>query len=184
MEIEEQIVRAEEVAESPITIEGENKVELEAQTAKVESAGYVKIYDTNTGEMSLCNRNMLVHHLKKRRPDNSIVFTTIKPKFAPKRGKLKCLLHPDSPNRAHYDEMGLAVCRKSNITSPYQVIRHMQKRHKVEYGTIKEEEARLEKQREREERQEDRKLQAELLKTATKTATKEAPLYVSDKEKK
>jgi hypothetical protein len=173
------------VAESQITIEGETNVELEAQTAKVESAGYVKIYDTKTGEMSLCNRNMLTHHLKKRRPDGSIVFTTIRPKFAPKRGQLKCLLHPDSPNRQHYDEMGLAVCKKSNITSPYQVIRHMQKRHKVEYGTIKEEEARLEKQRERAERQEDRKLQAELLKGVSKPAsTEEAPLYVSEKKKK
>jgi hypothetical protein len=182
METEELVLKAEAVAESQITLEGDKNPDIEGQVAEVKSAGYVKMYDTRTGELSLCNRNVLRHHLEKKRPDGSLVFTTVKPKFAPKRGTLKCMLHPDSPDREIYDRMGLPVCMKSNLTSPYQVIRHMQKRHKVEYATIKEEEARIERERVRAERKQDREIQEAILKAAS--SSKEAPLYVSDKEKK
>ena len=182
MEKEEQIRNAEEVAESQITLEGDKNADIEGQVAEVKSAGYVKMYDTKTGELSLCNRNVLRHHLEKKRSDGSFVFTTVKPKFAPKRGKLKCMLHTDSPDRETYNLMGLPVCIKSNLTSPYQVIRHMQKRHKVEYATIKEEEARLERERVRVERKQDREIQEAILKAASGSG--EAPLYVSEKEKK
>jgi len=182
MEKEEEILKAEAVAESQITIEGETNPDIEAQVAEVKSAGYVKMYDTKTGELSLCNRNVLRHHLEKKRPDGSFVFTTVKPKFAPKRGKLKCMLHTDSPDRETYNLMGLPVCMKSNLTSPYQVIRHMQKRHKVEYATIKEEEARRERERTREEREADRAIQKAILEAAAKS--QEAPLYVKEPKKK
>jgi hypothetical protein len=175
MEIEEQMRDAEVVAESQVMVEADKGLDMEEgyiKPARVKSAGYVKIYDTRTGEMSLCNRNMLRHHLEKRRPDNSVVFTTVKPKFAPKRGHLKCMLHPDSPNREHYNELGLPVCMKSNLTSPYQVLRHMQKRHKVEYATIKEEEIRLEKEKDRAEKEKDRKLQESLIKLGSKQTSK------------
>ena len=138
--IEEQIRDAEVVAESPIVVETDKELEVEMSPTQLKSAGYVYIYDTKTHERSLCNRNMLLHNLKKKRPDGSMVFTTLKPKVGPKRGHLKCMLHPDEPNRYHYDDLGLATCLKSNLTSPYQVKRHMQKRHKDEYATIKEEE--------------------------------------------
>jgi len=155
MELAERLRDAELVAEPQIVLEDSG---LDAQmTAKVKSAGYVRIWDTKTNEMSLCNRNMLGHHLQKRRPDGSLVFTTVQPKEGPARGHLKCLLHADNPDRIHYDELGLPVCRKSNLTSPYQVTRHMQKRHKMEWATIKEE-------TDRKEKAEDRKLREKLLK--------------------
>jgi hypothetical protein len=171
MEIEEQIRDAETVAESQVIVETDKNLDMEEgyiKPARVQSAGYVKIYDTRTGEMSLCNRNMLRHHLEKRRPDGSAVFTTVKPKIAPKRGHLKCMLHPDDPNRAHYDDLGLATCRKANLTSPFQVRRHMEKRHKMEWGTIKDEIARNEKEQERADKAKDRKLQEALIKKASK----------------
>jgi len=159
MELEERLRNAELVEEPQIILEDSG---LEAaMTARVKSAGYVYIYDTKTREMSLCNRNMLSHHLQKKRADGSPVFTTVKPSEGPARGHLKCLLHADNPGRWHYDELGLPTCRKSNLTSPYQVTRHMQKRHKMEWATIKEEQDRAEKEA-------TRKMQEALLKKATK----------------
>ena len=107
--------------------------------SELKSAGYVYIYDTRTGDRSLCNRNMLPQHLKKKRPDGSTVFTTVNPGIETKKGTFKCLLHADSPDRAHYDELGFATCKKANLTSRFQVMRHMQKRHKMEWAAIEQE---------------------------------------------
>ena len=71
---------------------------------------------------------------------------------------LKCHLHPDHPNRAEYDEMGLAgqVCRKANIPSEFQLQRHMATRHQNEWKTI-------EDHMERIRRDEDRAMQRQML---------------------
>jgi hypothetical protein len=149
MSIEERI-RDSEKAPEPGTwgekIDGE---EFPMTATELKSAGYVYIYDTKTGERSLCNNNMLAQHLRKKRTDGSYVFTTQKPRVTPQRGTLKCMLHPDDPNRTHYDDLGLPTCRKSNLTSPFQVTRHMQKRHKMEWASIEKERQDAEKQEER-----------------------------------
>ena len=165
---------AEAVLEPQIVIEKDKELDVEMTPTKLKSAGYVIIYDIRTHEPSICSRNNLRNCLQKKRSDGSIVFTTIKPKASPKRGSFKCMLHAEAPERDHYNDLGLPTCKKSNLTSPYQVIRHMQKRHKVEYATIKEEETRLEKEKERE-------LRESLIRMRIK---EEAPLYVSEKKKK
>lgn len=174
--IEEMINEAEKAAEPGELKTGQVISDEDMSTPmvamKTKSAGYVYVYDTRTGERSLCNRNMLVGLLRKKRPDGSTVFTTVKPKTSPKRGTFKCLLHPDNPNRKHYDELGLPVCRKANLTSPYQVTRHMQKRHKIEWQTIEQE--RIEA-----ERREDREFQHQIM----SRIGGEAPLYVSKKDR-
>jgi hypothetical protein len=164
--IEEQIRDAEAAPESEAKLD-EAEPLIDMSPVKMQSAGYVYIYNTNTRERSVCNRNMLAAQLKKKRLDGSFIFTTRKPKVPPKRGTLKCMLHPDE-RKPIYDTWGFAVCMKSNITSPYQVRRHMEKRHKQEWATIKEEIAQKEKERERADRAEDRKLQAALIKKASK----------------
>lgn len=116
----------------------------------VTSAGYVRIYDTRTGEESLTNRNMLPSQLKKRRADGSQVFTTVSPKITPFRGKLVCPLHPSRPERAYYDTLGLPHCPKSNMPNEMQVMLHMQHRHRTEWATIDEERKRKEREEERE----------------------------------
>uniref|UniRef100_A0A6M3K0D1 Uncharacterized protein n=1 Tax=viral metagenome TaxID=1070528 RepID=A0A6M3K0D1_9ZZZZ len=122
---------------------------------QLKSAGYVWIYDTQTGDPSKVNKNMLQSKLSQKRLDGSYVFS-LKQTVIPVRGTFKCLLHPDNSNRAHYDVMGLATCWKSNLTSPYQVERHMMKRHKVEYATINTEQG-------NKERMEDRDLQRRMI---------------------
>lgn len=117
--------------------------------SSLQSAGYCYIYDTRTGERSVTNRNMLLAQLEKKREDGSQVFTVDDPKITPTRGSHKCLLHPDDPRRAEYDAMGLVVCAKANLTSPYQVTMHMRHRHPAEWATIEEERLRREKAEER-----------------------------------
>lgn len=170
--LEEQLRDAEEVPEPQLEIEGKSD-DVEYMTpAPVLSKGQVYIYDTRTNERSICRRNILAHKLSLRRPDNSLVFTTVKPETPPKRGHLKCMLHPDE-RKPLYDNWGFAVCGKCNLTSPFQVRRHMQKRHRQEYEAIKEEETRVEKEKER-----------QLREAIIAGAKSEAPLYVKEPKKK
>ena len=133
---------------------------MEVQVASLESAGYVYVYDTENGDKSVINRNMLETQLSKLRPDGTRFFTTVKPAFEPVKGKIKCLLHKDDPDRGQYDSWGFATCNKSNLISEFQVNRHVQIRHRMEWQTIYEE-------RERQEKEEERNFQRQLLGLAT-----------------
>ena len=173
----EEMVKDAEVAAEPgelktkqVLHKGDDELPSPMMATEIKSAGYVYIYDTRTGDRSLCNRNMLLQHLKKKRDDGSTVFTTKDPGFRPPQGTLKCLLHKDGLDRKHYDELGLAVCTKDNLKSKYQVIRHMQKRHKMEWETI-------EQERKDAEKEEDRMFQRQLMSKAI-----EAPLYVKEEK--
>ena len=164
--IEEQVLDAEKIPETPITLEdGEDKIAtgLGAEymsAAEVIGPGEVYIYDTLTHERSKCRRTNLTQALLKKRPDGSTVFTTVKPKEQPKRGQFKCMLHPEA-RLSLYDDWQLPVCMKGNLSSPFQVRRHMQKRHKAEYGAIQEEEKRIDKE-------EEKKLRRTLIKQGAK----------------
>lgn len=122
----------------------------------VRSAGYRYIYDTRTGDRSSTNLNMLEAQLKKKREDGSVVFSLKKPDVEPVRGQLNCLLHPDDPHRAEYDALGLPVCDRDGVKSPYQVTQHMKHRHSDEWAAI-------EAERVRAEREADRAFQRELM---------------------
>ena len=128
----------------------------------ISSAGYVYVWDNRTGERSTINRNMLSTQLKKRRPDGSRIFTTVDPKIPVKAGNLKCLLNPNNPERKKYEHIVFTTCRKENLTNPYQVRRHMQKRHPQEWAAIQEEITRQEKE-------EDRELRRAVLKATAKS---------------
>ena len=185
-ELIEELMRDAEAAEEPgelkraqLISKGDDEVPAPMMATELKSAGWVYIYDTLTHERSVCNKNMLKRHLEKKRPDGTFVFTTKVPTVPPKRGTLKCMLHPDNPNRAHYDDLGLPVCLKSNLTSPFQVTRHMQKRHKQEWATLEQE--RLAKKE-----QDDRDFQRAMMSGLKPqvVGTPEAPLYTSDKPPK
>ena len=135
---------------------------MEVQLSSLESAGYVYVYDTKTGSRSVVNRNMLETQLSKLRPDGTRCFPTVKPAFEPVKGTLKCLLHKDDPDRGQYDSWGFATCSKSNLISEFQVNRHVQIRHRMEWQTIYEE-------RERQEKEEERNFQRQLLGLAAQT---------------
>ena len=152
-ELMQQVEEAEEpgeLKEGQVVYHGNDEMPLTPRVHSVESAGYVYIYNTKTGDRSMTNRNMLQDQLKKTFPeDGARVFTTIKPAFEPPRGTYKCLLHVDGPNRAHYDAIGLATCTKDDLASEYQVQRHMSTRHQMEWANISDEQDRAEKDEER-----------------------------------
>jgi len=130
----------------------------------------VFIYDIVTRERSKCRRNMLAQKLKARRPDGTPVFTTRKPLLPPKRGTVKCLLHPSDSNRATYDEMGLPTCSMDILASNYQRKEHMRKKHKQEWAAI--EQIRIDT-----EKKEDRDFQKGLLRMVSGEKTvKEMPV--------
>lgn len=152
--LQEMIAQAEAAPEPGMTkpgtvLESANEG-IPSIVGSVKGAGYVYIWDTQTGERSQTNRNMLPTQLKKKRPDGSRIFTTVDPHITPHRGTHKCLLHPDNENRAHYDALGLPACHKSNLVSAFQVTRHMQTRHPAEWATIEQERTDREKREERE----------------------------------
>jgi len=182
--IEQMLVDAQEVLEPGSTKTGQMvdtgdvKAPVPMATAELTSAGWCYIYDTRTGDRSRCNRNMLTQHLKLKRPDGTAIFTTVDPHIPVKVGAYKCLLHADNPNRKHYDGMGLPTCRKANLTSPFQVRRHMMKRHPQEWATIEQERTDAEKQHDREFQE---KMLSRVAEAPKPVGTPEAPLYVSDK---
>ena len=152
-ELMQEVEEAEEpgnLREGQVLHRSNDDMPLGVQVASVASAGHVFIYNTKTGDRSKTNRNMLEDQLRKVFPeDGTRVFTTIKPDFEPPRGTYKCLLHADNEEREHYDQMGLATCTKDDLASEYQVQRHMERRHRMEWATIGEERDRAEKDEER-----------------------------------
>tara|TARA_R100001198_G_C5168287_1_gene170289 strand:+ start:124 stop:765 length:642 start_codon:yes stop_codon:yes gene_type:complete len=154
--LEELLVEAEEfndpsgLSEGRMLHSGNDEVPMPMGVSSLESGGYVYVYHTETGDRSRINSNMLAMQLTKTLDNGARAFTTEKPSFEPESGTIKCLLHPDDPNRGHYDSLGFATCPKENIPSPYQLQLHMAGRHRLENATIQEEAERVEKEEERE----------------------------------
>jgi len=171
-ELMQEVEEAEEpgnLREGQVLHRSNDDMPLGVQVASVASAGHVFIYNTKTGDRSKTNRNMLEDQLRKVFPeDGTRVFTTIKPDFEPPRGTYKCLLHADNDEREHYDQMGLATCTKDDLASEYQVQRHMERRHRMEWATIGEE-------RDRAEKDEERRFQRTLMAAIAQVGTNGAP---------
>ena len=154
--LEELLIDAEEVnepgslREGRLLHSGNDEVPMPMGVASLEFGGHVYVYHTQTGGRSRINSNMLAMQLTKTLEDGSRAFTTEKLPFEPEKGTIKCMLHADDPNRAHYDSLGFATCPKQYIPSQYQLQRHMTGRHRLENATIAEEAERAEKEEERE----------------------------------
>ena len=168
----------EKAKETEVVIEKDVQEGITQEALKMQSAGYSYIYDPLTGDRSVVNNNMRAFSLKKKREDGTPRFVGTKPKNPPHPiipGTYKCVLHKDDPDRERWDAMGFATCPKDDLASPYQKIRHAEKRHKSEWAAIKHES-------ESEEKKADRELQRAVLESIK--GQKEAPLYVSAKDKK
>ncbi len=161
------------LTKDPVIHKGDETLEAPMTVKEISSAGYVWVWDSRTFVKIPILYYMLPSKLRLKRKDGSFRFTTIDPKRKPKRGTVKCLLHKDGENRAHYDKLGFRVCPKDNITNEYQMKQHMHKKHPQEWKAIEDEK----KDRER---QEDRALQKLIL---GKVAEEKPPVYVSDKDK-
>ncbi|KKN72890.1 hypothetical protein LCGC14_0405940 [marine sediment metagenome] len=162
---------------NPVIHKGDETLDAPMTVKELSSAGYVYVWDSRTFERAPVLYYMLPSILRRRREDGSFIWTTNDPKQLPKKGTHKCLLHKDSPNRERFDEMGLRVCKKSNIINKFEVKQHMSKKHPKEWQAI-------EDMRKEAERQEDRSFQKTLYEAVGgKKEVTEAPLYVSAKDK-
>ncbi len=138
-----------ELATNPIVHRGDETLPA-PMVATVKDDNRVPMWDTITHERSLILMNMARAQLGKMRPNGTPYFTARDPGILPKRGSHKCMLHMESPNRDHYTDLGFAICSKSNLANPYQVSRHMQRKHKDEWSAIEEEKRLVERQEDRE----------------------------------
>jgi predicted RNA-binding Zn-ribbon protein involved in translation (DUF1610 family) len=125
-----------ELTKNPVLHRGDSDLPAPVTVHEIRSALYFYIWDTQTGEKVPCLGYMLAQKLRQRLPNGKFRFTTKDPGIRPKRGTIKCLLHPDDPNRKEYDNLGFGTCRKSNLTNPYQLEQHMRRRHPQEWKTI------------------------------------------------
>lgn len=133
-----------------------------AKVREVDRGRWVYIYNTRTGKRKKTN---IVHRpfwdpgnpRAWRWPDGTMmVSTTPPPGITPFEGDFKCFLHPDHPNREHYDSIGLkgifcfeAGGGKENIPSEFEVGRHM-KRHPSAWALIQKDDEKRERLEERE----------------------------------
>ncbi len=138
-----------EMVKNPIIHRGDASQPAPMTVKEMSDAGWVWLWNTETLDRVAVLYYRVPQLLRQRRPDGSFRWTTNELKDKPYRGSIKCMLHPDNPDRQHYNEMGLPVCKKENITSPHQLVMHMAKKHKMEYAAIKKEIEDTEKEEER-----------------------------------
>lgn len=136
--------------------------DLPVDITMIEQRGgkYYRMWHTEDLSERLIHVNLMPSVMKKRFPDDATliharpggkVFAFERPNARPRVLVDKCRLHPQDHEREVWDGMGLPVCAKK-LANPYEVDRHMQKKHLTAWGTI-------EREREKLERAEDRKAQ-------------------------
>lgn len=112
----------------------------------------VTLYDQETGEPRPgVLVNMLSKVLRKRKEDGRPALGINPPAgVSYVGGSTLCLFHPDHPNRAAYDRIGLAgkVCKSAHLASDFDARRHAENRHPHWYRIAKENEDRIAKEAE------------------------------------
>ena len=131
----------------------DDEVPAPMMVAALQNSGYVRLYNTRTGEMSLNNRSWLKNQLKKVWPGTKdAVWSPRKPEgITPTRGALKCPLHPEHADNPSFVGMGLPECKKANLINEYEVQRHVRFKHPSAFAAI-------ERKREQADRDESRDL--------------------------
>lgn len=106
------------------------------------TAGKVRIYHRETGVPSDVLTDQLKAHLKKRFPKGhhmagQLVFS-LQPTVEAPYGEVLCMLHPEHPDRAYFDSIGLRgkFCHSAHIMSEFDLEGHMRHRHSKEWGII------------------------------------------------
>ncbi len=163
LEDAEKIQLNSDLREHPVLHRGDGELDAPVTVREIKGADYRRIWNRVTGEPIPVLYYMIPQKLRQREKNGQLQFTAVKPNITWRAGGvLKCPLHPDSPDRKHYNELGLRTCTKSNILNAYEVTQHMAFKHKKEWAAIQDEK----KERER---QEDRQLQRMLLKSQLPT---------------
>ncbi len=146
------------------------EVPLESNFVEVKGGKYYRMWHAEDLDERLIQVNLMNSVLKQRFPTTrkdlrharpgDKVFVFEQPKARPPELMNRCRLHPKDPARPEWDAMGLPTCSKP-LANPYEVDRHMQKKHSTAWGAI-------ERDRLHKERQEDRAAQRAMMKAITK----------------
>lgn len=147
------------IAEREILETVDQPVPFGMTAVELKSAGWSIVYHRKDRDARIVNNNMRKQVLDTRDAQKGLVFQANKPTQSPFRGALLCRLHVEDEKRTSWDELGLPVCKKSNMRTPLDVRMHMQHKHKIEWQAIEE-------IRQRVERDEDRALQQRILSLA------------------
>ena len=101
----------------------------------------ITLYSMADGEPIQMSRNIAEVAIKKRYKGGGFLFTD-RADEAPayKVGAVKCFLHPDAPERAVLDDVGMSskVCHSEHLASLYSKRIHGQRRHKDEWAAFTE----------------------------------------------
>lgn len=135
-----------------------------SEVSEVKGPGWVKLWNTRTGEEVKVNRWLLKDALKKKHDDPAYPAFMTKPLFTTKemdnkvRGKFACYLYGGNPvcpacKKSHkphsdfslYQSWGMRPCVSAHLQSPFDVRSHMEKKHKREWAAIREYEEKEEK---------------------------------------
>lgn len=149
------------------------EVPLESNFVEVKGGKYYRMWHAEDLDERLIQVNLMNSVLKQRfattrkdlrhaRPGDKI-FVFEQPKARPPELMNRCRLHPKDPDRENWDTMGLPTCSKP-LANPYEVDRHMQKKHSTAWGAI-------ERERLSRERLEDRKAQSAMMEAIGRSLT-------------
>jgi hypothetical protein len=131
----------------------------QATIQNLEYKGYVQIWDTKTGVISLQPKYMLWQTLRLRHEDGSLQYTPTNPMITPDYGQdLFCPMNPKSAEYYQIADMGFKPCRKQHIPNQDAVQTHVTLKHKR--GA-----AALQRARDNRIRDEDREMQRESIRT-------------------
>lgn len=112
----------------------------------------VTVYSVLTGEPITFPEYMVGPQMQKRLTDGRFAFVSSQDQApAYKRGKYKCFLHKDSPERPMLTEIGLdgMFCEAAHLGSTHAKRIHAMHRHKQEWAAYQEYQADLERERDR-----------------------------------
>ena len=158
------------------------EVPLESNFVEIKGGKYYRMWHAEDLDERLIQVNLMNSVLKQRfpatrkdlrnaRPGDKI-FVFEQPKARPPELLNRCRLHPKDPDRGNWDAMGLPTCSKP-LANPYEVDRHMQKKHSTAWGAI-------ERDRLRSERDEDRLAQRVMMEAIGRVAAPAAAPQIID----
>ena len=111
--------------------------------------GYVYLYHRD-GTRRTIKRDIAAATLGRKMPDGSPAFSNNPwPGVTAFRGQVKCLLHPEHPNRQLPSFAGFPFCMSAHLASEYERDRHMRMRHHSEWEAVNASEIATDRQMER-----------------------------------
>mgnify|MGYP001616826328 CR=1 FL=1 len=151
----------------------------------------VRLYHTVTGEPRIVPRIYARTALLKRfrAKDGAglageFVFS-VRPTVPWILGKVKCLLHPDRPERQTYTSWGLPVCTSEHFPSEHEAENHTRSDHATAWAKIQDTQVRTRQEEDRamqiKSMENQNAILAGLAQRIPPSQTEAAPLYVSDK---